>query len=141
MRSLVLLGVAAFALGASPLMADEPQAPAAPTAAAPTSAPAASPTPAVTQPATTNATSQPATTNAAAAKKEEYKPPLGYKKEKRDGLTVYCRRDVEKGSRFTKKTCFTQEDLEFVIARNKAASDDLIRATRVCSNPGTCANP
>jgi hypothetical protein len=133
MRSLALLAIAALVAVPSLSRAAEPQSTAAPAAAA---APdKAAPTPAG------NAAKAPAKPAAATAKtEEEWKPPLGYRKEKRDGAVVYCRRDVESGSRFSHKTCYTRADLEFVIARNKAASDDLIRATRVCASGSVCAN-
>jgi hypothetical protein len=115
-------------------MADEPQSAAPAPAAASDKAPAA-PT------ASENSAKAPARPATAAKADEEWKPPLGYKKEKRDGLVVYCRRDVESGSRFSHKTCYTREDLEFVIARNKADSDDLIRNTRVCGTSAVCSNP
>ncbi len=137
MRSLALLAVVALVAIPSVSGAAEPQntATAAPDKVATPSNAQAAPT------ATENAAKAPVKPAAAAAKTEEWKPPLGYRKEKRDGVVVYCRRDVESGSRFSQKTCYTREDLEFVIARNKAASDELMRAGRVCSNPAACGSP
>jgi hypothetical protein len=142
-RSLALLAIAAIVLCPTQPRAEEPQAaasPTAPAAAAPATAPA---TPANSQvPAPTgDANNAKPAVAAATAKTDEYKPPNGYRKEKRDGVVVYCRRDVESGSRFSKKICLTREDLEYLVEAQKNASDSLIRAARVCSNPGTCANP
>ncbi len=141
MRRLVLFAVFAWVVCPSQLTAGEPAADAPASAAStaePDKAAATANTKAVTSAEGT--ASAPAKPAAAAAKQEEYKPPLGYKKERRDGVDLYCRRDVESGSRFTHKTCYTQADLEFVIERNKNASDELIRATKVCANASTCAS-
>jgi hypothetical protein len=145
MRSLALVAIALL-VGPLQARAEEPTAPAAstatPAASATAATPAAAPNGQSTQapaPAAANAVASPA---AATAKSEgEYKPPSGYRKEKRDGVVVYCRKETEKGSRFQNKVCFTREDLEFLTARNKAANDELQRAIRVCSSPGVCANP
>jgi hypothetical protein len=137
MRCLALIAAIALVAIPSMLLADET--PGAPTATPDkTSAPAS--TPAAPAPAA-DAAKAPAKAAAATAKaEEEWKPPLGYRQEKRDGVVVYCRRDVESGSRFQHKICYTREDLEFVIARNKEASDSLIRSTRVCGSAAVCAN-
>ncbi|HSC05390.1 MAG TPA: hypothetical protein VLD59_01035 [Steroidobacteraceae bacterium] len=149
MRGLALVAIALL-VGPLHARAEEPATPAAAPAAAPATpaasttatTPAAAPKGQSTQAATPAAANAAATPAAAAAKTAgEYKPPPGYHKEKRDGVVVYCRKETEKGSRFQQKVCFTREDLEFLTARNKAANDELQRAIRVCSSPGTCANP
>jgi len=158
MRSLVLL---ALALATGPLLAQTPD-PAAPaTAPTPAAAQASSdaqkqPTPpagatqGIANPAVASATpgtapaagSTPAT-GASSDKKDESKPfevPRGYRKEMRPYGEVYCRIEGESGTRFAKKRCYTQADLEYLAHARKDANEEMMKAIRTCTTAAVCSN-
>ena len=142
MRRLVLFAVFAWVVCPLQLTAGEPAAET-PASAASTAEPDKAAATANTKAATSaeGTASAPASTGGGSGQAGRVQAaPWLQEGEARRAWISTSRRDVESGSRFTHKTCYTQADLEFVIERNKNASDELIRATKVCANASTCAS-
>lgn len=60
----------------------------------------------------------------------------GYKLQKRDGQTVYCRSEAPIGSRFERQSCLTEDVL---VSRLKHEDEALAQASR--SSPAVGSNP
>jgi hypothetical protein len=132
MRSKYIVLAMALSVGAVSIAwsADEPTSPAATPAAQP--APAAQPGPAAQlAPAAQQAPAASSTSTEAAAKpvakdtatpasgkdseadaQEKHFLGRGYKKEMRNGVSVFCRKEIKLGSRFETKQCGTAQELE-----------------------------
>lgn len=103
--------------------------------APPESAPAAPSAALAANPATQNGTPQKA---APANKKEEFKPPPGYKTKIAGWDIVYCRKTAVLGTRFPKEVCMTEAELKAYLARNEEMRDELDTAGRTCSQASGC---
>ena len=71
---------------------------------------------------------------------EAFTPPPGYRQKKRGKKMVYCKKDLESGTRFASEICYDEEQLrEMQRSREieKTAFDQSRRLT--CSNPDSCA--
>ena len=83
---------------------------------------------------------QPTSASKKEEEEEEFKVPPSYKPRLRDGETVYCRKEGEKGTRFMKTSCYTLAELRYKLEAEKAAADDLTRRARVCGTGSACAS-
>jgi hypothetical protein len=69
---------------------------------------------------------------------DEFKVPAGYRVKKRGTKVVYCKKDMESGTRFAQERCFDEEQLkqkELAEAEGNAAFD---QARKICSNLEAC---
>lgn len=105
--------------------------------APPESAPVAPSSALAAKPATQNAAPQ---TAAPADKKEEFKPPAGYKTKIAGWDVVYCRKTTVLGTRFPKEVCMTEAELKAYLARNEEMRDDIDSAGRICSQAAGCGS-
>lgn len=67
-----------------------------------------------------------------------FKVPAGYRAKKRGKKVVYCKKDMESGTRFAQERCFDEEQLkqkELAEAEGNAAFD---QARKICSNLEAC---
>lgn len=120
----------------APAVAPAPSIEAPPSPAAPAAtAPAATPPAAVEKPSV--ATPPAAETTTADGMR---KIPSGYRRVKRKGQEVYCRKVTTIGTRFADELCFTREQLEEISNRTDSAMDDLNQAMKVCAGGGACQN-
>jgi len=134
MRNVVAWVAFGFALSLQ-AGASEPETPAA-TNAAPTAVSTEK------KPETATQTAAPATANSSTAASEDktkpFQPPPGYRKEKRNYGEVYCRNEGESGTRFSKKRCYSEEDLKAVLQQQKETSEELARSSRACGGGPAC---
>lgn len=71
---------------------------------------------------------------------ERFVPPPGFREKKRGKKTVYCKKDLESGTRFASEICYDEEQLrsmEREREHDRTAFDQSRRLT--CSNPDSCA--
>jgi hypothetical protein len=127
MRSKYIVLAVALSVGAASIAwsADEPAKPADTPAAQP-APPAAQPAPAAQQAPAASSTSTeaaakpvakdtatpPSGKDSEADAQEKHLLARGYKKETRNGQTVFCRKEIKFGSRFETKQCGTAQDME-----------------------------
>lgn len=68
----------------------------------------------------------------------EFKVPAGYRAKKRGKKMVYCKKDMESGTRFAQEKCYDEEQLqamELVRAEEQAKID---QARKVCAVSNEC---
>jgi hypothetical protein len=53
----------------------------------------------------------------------------GFKPEVRNGVTVYCWKDADIGSRFTTKKCVGEDQLQIMLDRRQAQRDEVAKST------------
>lgn len=63
-------------------------------------------------------------------------PPAGYQKRSYEGTTVYCRSETPVGTRFSRRYCFTQDQLERIEANRRNVQREVDRARRNCVAAG-----
>lgn len=75
------------------------------------------------------------------AKPEEpFTPPPGFRAKKRGKKIVYCKKDMESGTRFASETCFDEEQLRHMERERELGKTAFDQSRRlVCSNPDSCA--
>jgi hypothetical protein len=80
--------------------------------------------------------------NASAAESagDKFKIPPSYKPTLRDGETVYCRKEVESGSRFKKRYCYTLAELKEVERQREELQTEMSRSRATCSSASSCAS-
>lgn len=69
----------------------------------------------------------------------EFKVPAGYRAKKRGKKMVYCKKDMESGTRFAQERCYDEVQLrqqELAREQEKAKID---QARLICATPDTCA--
>ncbi|HEX9208050.1 MAG TPA: hypothetical protein VF851_07425 [Steroidobacteraceae bacterium] len=72
---------------------------------------------------------------------EQKQAPPGYKAIKRDGQMFYCKRDSQIGTRFTKVTCMTPDELAEYERDGAALRQELQRRANICNSPnGNCGD-
>lgn len=67
-----------------------------------------------------------------------FKVPAGYRAKKRGKKVVYCKKDLESGTRFAQERCFDEDQLkqkELAQAEGNATFD---QTRKICSNIGAC---
>ncbi|MGE0467082.1 MAG: hypothetical protein AB7P44_11625 [Steroidobacteraceae bacterium] len=77
-------------------------------------------------------------TAAEAKEPEAFTPPPGFKTKKRGTKVVYCKKDMESGTRFASERCYDQDQLrELEVAREEEQAD-LDQSRRICSTMQHC---
>ncbi len=80
------------------------------------------------------------TTSADAKEPEEFTPPAGFRAKKRGNKVVYCRKDMESGTRFASERCYDETQLKEI---EKAREQDQInfdQARKICGNLDACGS-
>ena len=75
----------------------------------------------------------------AAAEKEEFVPPPGFRAKKRGDKVLYCKQDVTVGTRFKTETCYDEAQVRDLILMREQNNRDFDQRRAICSNPGICA--
>lgn len=70
---------------------------------------------------------------------EEFKVPAGYRAKKRGKKMVYCKKDMESGTRFAQERCFDEAQLRQQELAREQENRTLEQSRRVCATPETCA--
>ncbi len=70
---------------------------------------------------------------------EEFKVPAGYRARKRGKKMVYCKSDMESGTRFAKERCFDEAQLRQQELAREQENSTLEQSRRVCATTETCA--
>jgi len=78
--------------------------------------------------------------DAPAARKEEFKPPLGFAKRKRGQLVMYCKKDTTVGTRFKSEQCFTEDQVRDYMLTQAENKRDIDRIRSTCANAAVCSN-
>jgi hypothetical protein len=129
--------ICALAVAVTSSQAQEPAATASPPAAAGTSsAPAAPATPSSPQSSTAVAaapTTTPLQTEGPSPELLKKARVAGYRPKTKDGVTTFCMKETETGSRLqSKEECIDQDHLQMVIDARQA-QHDVLQATKACS--------
>ena len=66
----------------------------------------------------------------------QFVPPAGYQKRSHEGKTVYCKSETPVGTRFSRRYCFTQDQLERIEANRRNVQREVDRARRTCVAAG-----
>ncbi len=69
-----------------------------------------------------------------APKGEEFKPPPGFKSEKRGELVLYCIKDSTLGTRFQTKRCFSEDQVRDYLIAQQENKRDIERVRSTCSS-------
>jgi hypothetical protein len=69
---------------------------------------------------------------------EPFKVPVGYQAKKRGSKTVYCKKGVESGTRFTQEKCYSEETLRAMEAKQAEEQVNLDQSRKVCANTESC---
>jgi hypothetical protein len=73
------------------------------------------------------------------AKPEEpFKVPAGYQAKTRGKKTVYCKKSMESGTRFSQEKCYSEEQLRAKAAEQEQDQANFDQNRKVCANPETC---
>ena len=70
---------------------------------------------------------------------EEFKVPAGYRAKKRGKKTVYCKKDMESGTRFAQERCFDEAQLRQQKIEREQEKASLDQSRLVCATPESCA--
>ena len=74
-----------------------------------------------------------------AKEQEPFKVPAGYRAKKRGKKMVYCKKDMESGTRFAQERCFDEAQLRQQELAREQENRTLEQSRRVCATPETCA--
>lgn len=81
------------------------------------------------------------TTTAADAKEPDvFTPPPGYKAKKRGKNLVYCKKDMESGTRFASEHCFSETQLRVMDAAREQSQSDFDQSRKICSSQAHCGS-
>ncbi len=69
---------------------------------------------------------------------EEFKVPAGYQAKKRGKKTVYCKKSLESGTRFSQEKCLSEEQLRAADVQKEQDQADLDQARKVCATTDSC---
>lgn len=78
------------------------------------------------------------TTTAEAKEPDVFTPPPGYKAKKRGQKVVYCKKDMESGTRFGSERCYDETQLKAIETAREQAQIDFERSRKICSNMEAC---
>lgn len=70
---------------------------------------------------------------------EPFKVPVGYQAKKRGKKTVYCKKAMESGTRFSQEKCYTEETLRAMEATKEQDQANFDQARKVCASTEACA--
>lgn len=71
---------------------------------------------------------------------EPFKVPAGYQVKKRGKKTVYCRKAMESGTRFSQEKCYSEETLRAMEATKEQDQANFDQARKVCASTEACAS-
>jgi hypothetical protein len=69
---------------------------------------------------------------------EEFKIPAGYQAKKRGKKTVYCKKSIESGTRFSQEKCYNEEQLRAMSAEHEQDQTTFDQNRKICSNQDSC---
>jgi hypothetical protein len=78
-------------------------------------------------------------TAAEAEQAAEFKVPAGYQAKKRGNRTVYCKKSMVSGTRFSEETCYSEARLREMELAREQEQTKLEQNRKVCANPEACA--
>ena len=73
-----------------------------------------------------------------AKEESEFKVPAGFRARKLGERTVYCRKDVTSGSRFSSEKCYTETQLAEAERQKEEARREVGKSRAICSADGAC---
>jgi hypothetical protein len=68
-----------------------------------------------------------------------FKVPAGYQAKSRGKKTVYCRKAMESGTRFSQEKCYSEEQLRAMDDSQDEESAKLDQTRKVCANLESCS--
>ncbi len=77
-------------------------------------------------------------TTAEAKEPEVFTPPAGYKARKRGKKVVYCKKNMESGTRFASETCYDETQLKELELAHEQGQTNFDQARKICSNVDAC---
>ncbi|MGH8250672.1 MAG: hypothetical protein ACREVI_08225 [Steroidobacteraceae bacterium] len=77
-------------------------------------------------------------TTAEAKPPVEFKVPAGYRARKRGKNTVYCKKDMESGTRFAQEKCYDEVQLKEMEAAREEEQARVDQMRKVCAAGGEC---
>ena len=77
-------------------------------------------------------------TAAEAKEPDVFAPPPGYRVRKRGNKVVYCKKDMESGTRFASERCYDEAQLKALELEREKEQADFDQSRRVCSLQGQC---
>lgn len=69
---------------------------------------------------------------------EVFKIPAGYQAKKRGKKTVYCKKAMESGTRFSQEKCYNEEQLKALAAEHEQDQAKFDQNRKICSNLESC---
>lgn len=72
--------------------------------------------------------------DAPAAKKEEFKPPLGFTTKKRGQLVLYCKKDTTVGTRFKTEQCYSEDQVRDYLLTQEENKRNIDRIRSTCGS-------
>lgn len=79
-----------------------------------------------------------AATAAEAKEPDVFTPPPGYKAKKRGKRVVYCKKNMESGTRFASESCFDETQLKEMELAREQDQTSFDQARKICSNLEAC---
>lgn len=67
-------------------------------------------------------------------------PPDGWKPKKRGKFTVYCRKEVPRGTRIPTEICYDEEGIRAMLAAQTEDRERVDQLRRVCSSQAACGS-
>lgn len=77
-------------------------------------------------------------TSAGAKEPEAFTPPAGYRAKKRGDKVVYCKKDMESGTRFASERCYDEMQLREIEAARTQDQANFDQSRKICSNMDAC---
>ena len=74
-----------------------------------------------------------------AKEQEPFKVPAGYRAKMRGKKMVYCKKDMESGTRFAQERCYDEDQLRAQELARQQEKATLDASRLVCGTPETCA--
>ena len=69
---------------------------------------------------------------------EEFKVPAGYRAKKRGKKVVYCKKDMESGTRFAQERCYDEVQLKEIELAREEGNATFDQSRKICSNLEAC---
>ncbi len=79
-------------------------------------------------------------TAAEAKEPDVFTPPPGYKAKKRGKKVVYCKKDMESGTRFASERCYDETQLKALDAAREEEQADFDQSRKVCASVQHCGS-
>ena len=70
---------------------------------------------------------------------EEFKIPAGYQAKKRGKKTVYCKKAMESGTRFSQEKCYSEDTLRQMEVAREQDQTAIEQTRKVCASPESCS--